>query len=495
MPNKPAKQQQRYSVRKYKRTPFSRAKYYPIQQKLYSWGAFSQPFLWGAAHGDWTVALASLLGGAAPALFLFNAVSTQSLPLHLILPTLILQQLVATIVRLWAGIRLQHYVFKPRTLQNRLSLMIQTSPERVMVSERFWQQGGVVLLVGQTLFLMYYASYLIMDDSFALALCARIIIAAWFFVGIAAMAYISTYEDKTRELFEENFDFRSLSYFKYEGPHFVLANNTIVPATGFGTYKITEPSEVYTSVSTALELGYRMIDTASFYGNEESISHALKDSSIPRELIFITSKIWNDQQGYVNTISAFEESLARLGVEYLDMVLIHWPVETTLADTWRALEDLYLSGRIKVIGVCNFEIEHLEALAKTARITPLVNQIELHPRFQREELVIFCQQRGIQIEAWASLMRGVVGDIPELVEMAQRYEKTPAQVALQWAHQKGYIVLPKSTNPDRIKENFCETGRFELTSEDMKTIAKLDQGMRIGPNPETYSWHWPESTR
>lgn len=495
MGKKKSKENYYLTVRKYKRTPFSRAKYYPARQRIYSWGAFAQPFLWGASHGDWQVVLIATLSGLLPSLAILNGIHLGMVGPIAAINLLIIHQLLATITRLWLGVRFQNYIFKPDTVSSRLSLKLQTAPERVMVVEQFWAEAGIVLFALRSLFLaaLYYIALMGYPDN--TALIAAAVVMAWFVFATLSMYYISRYEDRSKELFEENFDYRVLSHFKYSGASFLLANKVVIPALGFGTYKITNPDEVYSSVTCALETGYRLIDTASFYQNEEAIGCAIKDSGIARESLFITSKVWNDQQGYVETVAAFEESLKKLGLDYLDLLLVHWPVESTLHETWRAFEDLFLSGRIKAIGVCNFEIEHIEMLAEKARVMPLVNQIELHPRFQRSELVRFCQQRRIHVEAWASLMRGGIFEIPELLEIADRYERTPAQVALQWAFQKGYTVLPKSTTPDRIRENYAGVNCFELTDEDMKLIDSLDTNMRIGPDPAKFSWAWPESTR
>jgi diketogulonate reductase-like aldo/keto reductase len=266
-----------------------------------------------------------------------------------------------------------------------------------------------------------------------------------------------------------------------------LVNGILLPVLGFGTYKINSGNETCVAVKQALGAGYRSFDTASFYGNEQSIGQAIKQYGISREEVFLASKVWNDQQGYANTVRAFEESLAALGTDYLDLYLVHWPVEKTMRSTWRALEHLYIAGRVRAIGVCNHEIAHLERLLKSATITPMVNQIELHPWFTRDELVSYCWRNGMLVQSWAPLMRGGVTTIPELTEVGKRYGKTEAQVALRWAIQHNFAVIPKSITPSRIAENM-QVFDFKLTVEEMAIIDSLNQGLRLGPDPEEFSW-------
>ena len=267
-----------------------------------------------------------------------------------------------------------------------------------------------------------------------------------------------------------------------------------MPVPGFGTYKIQAGDEAVSAVASALRSGYRNIDTASFYRNERSVGLAIRESGLDRSDIFISSKMWNDEQGYAGTLKAFDRTVAELGVQHLDLYLIHWPVQSTLESTWRALEHLYAAGRVSAIGVCNFDVHHLEQLMETASVVPMVNQIELHPRFQRTELTRYCKERGIAVQAWAPLMRGGVTAIEELVEIGRPHGKSAGQVALRWSIQEGYCPLPKSTDPVRIAENGAVLD-FWLSPAEMEVVRGLDRDERVGPDPDRFSWNWPESTR
>lgn len=261
-----------------------------------------------------------------------------------------------------------------------------------------------------------------------------------------------------------------------------LHNGVHMPWFGLGVYKVTDQSEIVEVVSAALKNGYRHIDTASFYQNEEGVGKGIRDSGISREDIFVTSKVWNDEQGYEETLIAFDNSLKRLGMDYLDLYLIHWPVARKFKETWKALEKLYKEGRVRAIGVSNFHVHHLQDLMKDAEIKPMVNQIEYHPHLTQEEVHAFCKKEGIQLEAWSPLKRGILLDEPVLIEIGQKYSKTPAQIILRWDLQTEVITIPKSSNVERLKEN-ADIFDFELTSEEMKQISSLNKNDRVGKNP------------
>ena len=271
----------------------------------------------------------------------------------------------------------------------------------------------------------------------------------------------------------------------------VLSNNIKMPAIGFGTYKSGNEDETAEIVSYALKVGYRQIDTASFYGNEIGIGKGIKNSGIDREEIFIATKLWNDEHGYENTIKACNESLKKLQVEYLDLYLIHWPNELN-AETWRALEYLYQCGKVKAIGVCNFKIGHLEELKKTAQIMPMVNQIEIHPLSAKEEMLQYCQKNNIQLVAWSPIMRGRVFSNELIIGLSEKYKKTIAQIILRWHVQRGVIPIPKSSNKERIKENL-NIFDFEISNEDMKIINSLNESDSVSvsgvPDNTTYLNH------
>jgi len=263
-----------------------------------------------------------------------------------------------------------------------------------------------------------------------------------------------------------------------------LNNGAKMPQLGFGVWRVTDEvtEEV---VKKAIELGYTSIDTASLYKNERGVGRAVKQANVNREDLFITSKVWNTDQGYDKTMASFEDSLERLGMDYLDLFLVHWPMPRfdTYIDTYKALEKLYKDGRVKAIGVSNFEIEHLQRLMQETEIKPVVNQVECHPYLAQNELKQFCKQQNIFVEAWAPLAKG--GDVLKdevTTAIAQKYGKTPAQVVLRWHLQNDTIAIPKSVTPSRIEENF-QVFDFELTSEDMKAINGLDQGLRLGFHP------------
>ncbi|MBS4172809.1 aldo/keto reductase [Bacillus sp. FJAT-49736] len=267
--------------------------------------------------------------------------------------------------------------------------------------------------------------------------------------------------------------------------NFVTLNNGVkMPQLGFGVWQVKD-DEATDAVAKALEVGYRSIDTAMIYQNEKGVGGALKQSTVPREELFITTKVWNSDQGYENTLRAFDESLERLGLDYVDLYLIHWPTPQydEYVDTYKALEKLYHDGRVKAIGVCNFNIEHLERLLSECEVTPVLNQVECHPYLSQTELKEFCAKHDIFLEAWSPLQQG--GEVLKdetIQKIAQAHGKTPAQVVLRWHLQNNSIVIPKSVTPSRIEENF-NVFDFELTADEMADINKLNRNERKGSNP------------
>jgi methylglyoxal/glyoxal reductase len=264
-----------------------------------------------------------------------------------------------------------------------------------------------------------------------------------------------------------------------------LNNGVKMPWLGFGVFKVQEGEEVVNSVKTAIEVGYRSIDTAAIYQNEEGVGKAIAESNVPREELFVTTKVWNGDQGYESTLSAFETSLNKLGLDYLDLYLIHWPVPSKglYVETWKALEKLYKDGRVRAIGISNFNVNHLENLLANCEIKPMVNQVEYHPVFNQKELHDFCKKNEIQLEAWSPLMQGSLLNDPVLVEIANKYNKSTAQVILRWDIQTGVVTIPKSINPHRIAEN-ADIFDFELTQEDLNEISTLNQNKRQFGDPE-----------
>lgn len=266
-----------------------------------------------------------------------------------------------------------------------------------------------------------------------------------------------------------------------------LHNGLKMPVIGFGTYQIPDGPDTEFSVLTALETGYRNIDTASFYDNERSVGTAIKKSGIPREEIFITTKVWNSEQGYKNTLEAFDHSRKKLHTDYIDLYLIHWPVRERYIDTWRAMEEIYQKGNAKAIGVCNFNEHHIEDILRRKGITPMVNQIELHPILYQTGLIDFCKSRKIQIEAWAPLMRGRMSNFLLLAELAEKYKISPAQLLIRWDIQHGFVTIPKSAHKERIILNF-QVFDFTISNDDMQRIDALNRSERLGPDPERFNF-------
>ncbi|ASZ62793.1 MULTISPECIES: glyoxal/methylglyoxal reductase [Bacillus] len=262
-----------------------------------------------------------------------------------------------------------------------------------------------------------------------------------------------------------------------------LHNGVEMPWFGLGVFKVENGNEATESVKAAIENGYRSIDTAAIYKNEEGVGIGIKESGVAREELFITSKVWNEDQGYETTLAAFEKSLERLQLDYLDLYLIHWPGKDKYKDTWRALEKLYKDGKIRAIGVSNFQVHHLEELLKDAEIKPMVNQVEFHPRLTQKELRDYCKAQGIQLEAWSPLMQGQLLDNEVLTQIAEKHNKSVAQVILRWDLQHEVVTIPKSIKEHRIIEN-ADIFDFELSQEDMDKIDALNKDERVGPNPD-----------
>ncbi len=271
----------------------------------------------------------------------------------------------------------------------------------------------------------------------------------------------------------------------------ILVNGISIPSIGFGTYKLGDEGKTIDAIKYALKIGYRFIDTASFYENEEGIGKGIKESGVKREEIFLSTKIWNNSHGYDKAIKSFEESMRKLDIDYLDLLLVHWPTELN-SETWRAFEDLYELGKIRVIGVSNFKMGHLEALKKTARIMPMVNEIEIHPCFSQKELVNYCNNYKIQVIGWSPIMKGKLLQVPLMIDLAEKYNKSIAQIALRWHIQKGIIPIPKSSHYGRITDNI-DIFNFELSEQDIIKIDKLDRNENVSDIPlgttyENFKW-------
>jgi len=267
-------------------------------------------------------------------------------------------------------------------------------------------------------------------------------------------------------------------------PTITLNDGTTIPQLGFGVFQVPA-DDVAGVVTKALETGYRSIDTAAAYRNEEGVGQALRDSGIAREDLYVTTKLWNSDQGYDSAMRAFDASMGKLGLDYLDLYLIHWPAPGTdkYAETWRAFEKLRADGRVRSIGVSNFQPAHLHRLFEESGTVPAVNQIELHPRLQQADLRAMHAEHGIATEAWSPLGQGELIRDKSIGELAAKYGRTPAQVILRWHVQLGNVVIPKSVTPARIEENF-QVFDFELADDDMAAIGDLDAGQRFGPNPD-----------
>jgi 2,5-diketo-D-gluconate reductase A len=268
-------------------------------------------------------------------------------------------------------------------------------------------------------------------------------------------------------------------------PDVRLNNGVDMPQLGFGVF-LVPPDEVVEPVRTALDIGYRLIDTATLYANEEGVGRAIRDSGVAREELFVTTKVWNSDHGYDATLKAFDHSRQLLGLDVVDLYLIHWPApkRDLYVDTWKALERLYDDGRVRAIGVSNFTVAHLTRLLNETSVVPAVNQIELHPGFAQNELRHFHGTRGIVTESWSPLGRGQgLLDQPAVTDIAAAHGKTPAQVVLRWHLQLGFVVIPKSTHTERIQENIAVFD-FALTDEEVAALSALTEPQRIGPDPD-----------
>ncbi|MCW2697953.1 MAG: dkgA [Modestobacter sp.] len=272
-------------------------------------------------------------------------------------------------------------------------------------------------------------------------------------------------------------------------PTITLNNGVEIPQLGFGVFQV-KPDETAAAVQTALEVGYRHIDTAEMYGNEKGVGEGIRNSGVPREDVFVTSKLNNGFHARDAALQAFDQSLADLGFDQLDLFLIHWPlpgIDVDFVETWKAMEEIYHSGRARAIGVSNFTAHHLRKLHGETDVVPTVNQIEVHPYLAQDELRTFNAQHQIATEAWSPIAKGKVLDDPALLRVAERVGHTPAQVTLRWHVQRGDIVFPKSVTRSRVEENFALFD-FELSEDDMREISALDRDERTGPDPETFNY-------
>ncbi|WP_397538656.1 aldo/keto reductase [Rummeliibacillus pycnus] len=271
-----------------------------------------------------------------------------------------------------------------------------------------------------------------------------------------------------------------------------LNNGVHIPAVGYGTFRVKDSDELAEKVTLAIKEGYRHIDTAHIYGNEESVGRDIKkaidEGLVSREELFVTSKVWNDGLTYDETIEAYEESIRKLGLDYLDLYIIHWPgQDDNYIEVYKALEELYNKNKVKTIGVSNFHVHHLEELLANTTVVPAVNQIEFQPRLTQMEVREYCKKHGIQVEAWSPLMNGEILNDPTLVEIAEKYHKSTAQVVLKWDLQNDVITIPKSMTPSRIRENL-DIYDFTLSGEELEKISSLNEDFHYGPDPEVYNF-------
>ncbi|MEN9753077.1 MAG: hypothetical protein RL670_768 [Actinomycetota bacterium] len=278
-----------------------------------------------------------------------------------------------------------------------------------------------------------------------------------------------------------------MTFSKDQMPWLTLNSGQQIPRLGLGVYKVTQDVAVNT-VRTALDIGYRRIDTAALYQNEVEVGEAIRQSGIARNEIFVTTKIWNDRQGYDEALVAIDESLQKLNIDYVDMLLIHWPcpAQDKYLETWRAFETAVSTGRVLGIGVSNFEPTHLERLVANSDTVPALNQVELHPSLQQHAVREANTRFEVATEAWSPLGRGLYNESPVIAAIAAKHGKTFAQVIIRWHIEIGNLVIPKTTNPDRLLENISVFD-FALDADDLVAIAELDAGHRIGPNPNDFS--------
>jgi diketogulonate reductase-like aldo/keto reductase len=262
-----------------------------------------------------------------------------------------------------------------------------------------------------------------------------------------------------------------------------IAPGVWMPRLGLGTYLAAQGPDVEGEVDYALSIGYRGVDTATIYRNEQSVGRAIEASGVPRADLFVTTKVWNSDQGYEQTLAAFEQSLGRLGLEYVDLYLVHWPNRSKARDTWRAMEELRAGGKTRAIGVCNHLESDLDDLLSHATVPPAIDQVELHPHLQRASLREYCRMHSITVQAWAPIMKGRAGNVVELVEIARTHGKSPSQVSLRWLLQHGICAIPKSIHQERIAEN-ADIFDLELSEEEMARIDSLERGKKMGIGPE-----------
>ncbi|USK40040.1 aldo/keto reductase [Cytobacillus firmus] len=266
-----------------------------------------------------------------------------------------------------------------------------------------------------------------------------------------------------------------------------LNNGVEMPQFGLGVYKVEKGLQIENTVKDAINIGYRLIDTAAFYENEEGVGKAIKESGVPREELFITTKVWNTDQGYDQTLNAFDNSLKKMGLDYIDLYLIHWPVKEKYLETWKALEKLYKDGKARAIGVSNFQIHHLKDILKNSSEKPAVNQVELHPLLSQKELRGFCSEYNIKVQAWSPIARGRVLEDSDIKEIAERHNKSAAQIILRWHLQNGIMVIPKSVKKDRLREN-ADIFDFELTEDEMRQMNALNNNHRFGADPDNFDF-------
>ncbi|WP_309122476.1 aldo/keto reductase [Paenibacillus sp.] len=266
-----------------------------------------------------------------------------------------------------------------------------------------------------------------------------------------------------------------------------LNNGVKMPWLGLGVWRVEEGSQVEQSVAAAIANGYRSIDTAAVYGNEVGVGKAVRESGVKREELFITTKVWNADQGFDSTLRAHEASLEKLGLDYVDLYLVHWPVKGKYRDTWKALVKLYEEKRVRAIGVSNHHIHHLDDIINDTGVVPAVNQVEYHPLLSQVELLSYCKSKGIQMEAWSPLMQGNNLDHPTLKELATKHGKSTAQIVLRWDLQHGVVTIPKSTKEARIREN-ADVFDFELSAEDMGKIDAMNENRRFGADPDNFNF-------
>lgn len=265
-----------------------------------------------------------------------------------------------------------------------------------------------------------------------------------------------------------------------------LSNGVRMPWLGLGVWRVKDDGEAERTVASAIETGYRSIDTAAAYNNEEGVGAGIRSSGIARDEIFVTTKIWNARQGYESSLTAFEESRKKLGLDVVDLLLIHWPVQEKYTETWRALEKLYRDGYVRAIGVSNFQIHHLQDVIASGEFIPMVNQVEYHPLLTQQELHSFTKSNNIQLMAWSPLMQGNL-DQSILTEIGAKYRKSPAQVVLRWDLQNEVVTIPKSINPVRLKEN-ADIFDFALTPGEVAQISSLNSNRRFGPDPDNFNF-------